>query len=175
MLVELLRVIYNPKARDGTWCKLPYPNHPHGCPNFPKCPAKFQDFKTLVGYRWYAVTITFDLKGQATLMKMRHPEWTDRQARNCLYWQGHVRKMLRSETYGRAKHMAPEEKYDDPEIKDPVVVLEIPEACGVDVVQTMGFSGHHIETNMDLTDLIMKVTMIGVKSKYPTPINEVSA
>ena len=33
VIIPLTEVAYDPKARDGRWCMLPYPNHPKGCPN----------------------------------------------------------------------------------------------------------------------------------------------
>jgi hypothetical protein len=40
--IELKQVMWNYRATEGQWCKAPYPDHPNGCPNFPKCIEKNQ-------------------------------------------------------------------------------------------------------------------------------------
>ena len=144
----LKEVVYNPQAR-GPWCALPYHNHPHGCPNLKKgCTTKRTNFILIQNdYNWYAVVEEFDLKEHAVKMKEKHPGWTDRQCRNPLYWQGGVRKRLR-------------EKAQKVAITSPKsIVLDIPEACGVDVFETMKNIGIKLERN---PDIIKKVMLVGV-------------
>lgn len=142
--LEVVRI--HQMARDGTWCRLPYPGHSKGCPNFPKCPAKRQNIKDLLGYEWFAVIEEFDLKSHAEKMKDKHPEWTERQCRNLLYWQGGVRKRL-NEKAARAA---------DPFFD---TILDVPEANGVNVFETMEKVGIHIQRTKP--DQIVKVMMIG--------------
>jgi hypothetical protein len=144
-MIRLETVIYDKRARDGTWCKLPYPNHPNGCPNFPLCPNKYQDLSELNNIDWYAVIEEFDLKAHAESMKARHPDWTDRQCRNLLYWQNGVRKRLREKAYRNANGG---------------IVLEIPEACGVNLFATMSRVGIRLKRN---PDLIKKIMLVGLR------------
>jgi hypothetical protein len=149
-VIQLPEVFYDERARDGTWCRLRYPGHPRGCPNFPKCPAKRPDFQELTDRTWYAVVEKFDLKAQAERMAKAHPEWTERQCRNLLYWQGGVRNRL------KAKALKIYVPFAD-------VLLDIPEANGVNIFQTMARVGIHIE--LEKPDQITKVMLVGKPSK----------
>ena len=147
-MIELNEVVYDIRARDGTWCALSYPGHPKGCPNFPWCPAKHKDFKTIEGnYVWYAVIEEFDLASHAEKMKRIHPAWSERQCRNLLYWQGLLRVRL--------ERKAMEVKF---KFKPPGVILNIPEACGIDVFETMSRIGVKIDR---YPDVVRKVMLIG--------------
>lgn len=100
MIVKLDMVVYNPWARNGTWCKAPYPNHPKGCPNYTRCMENNPDFRAMFfltqsPLQWYAVVEEFNLDAHANRMKAAHPAWSERQCRNPLYWQGTVMKRLR--------------------------------------------------------------------------------
>ena len=82
-------------ARVRGWCRLRYPGHPQGCPNYgvvshcpPGAPLLTEGaFALLVGVR-------FDLGAWARGMKAKHPGWSDRQCRCLLYWQPGIRKAL---------------------------------------------------------------------------------
>lgn len=148
-IVKLKEVVYDKRARNGTWCKLKYPGHPHGCPNFPKCISKHPDFKTLKGYEWYAVIEKFDLAKQEYNMKLKHPIWSKRQCRCLLYWQGGVRKRLKKKAYSNVNNFLGD------------IVLEIPEACGVNVFKTMKKVGIKLQRN---PDLVIKVMLVGKKN-----------
>ena len=92
-------VILDKRAK-GPWCQLVYPNHPKGCPNYAKkrtCPPFSKAFEDLVEPPFYLVIQTFDLEAQARRMKGLHPEWSDKQCRNLLYWQKGLMKRLRTE------------------------------------------------------------------------------
>lgn len=149
MIIPLNEVSYDPKARDGRWCMLPYPNHPHGCPNFPGCPMDRKDFLDYEGYDWFAVIEEFDLKAHAEKMKEKHPNWTERQCRNLLYWQNGVRSRLKKKA----------EAHAFPFMGD--VILEIPEANGVNVFDTMAKHNLIIERN---PDMVHKVMLVGKPS-----------
>jgi len=85
------------EERVRKWCLLPYPGHPHGCPNYGNrelCPPKARMFYELVQPPYVLVAVLFDLNAHVQRMKERHPKWTDRQLRCLLYWQGHVAKKL---------------------------------------------------------------------------------
>lgn len=151
MIHELEDVVYDIRARDGTWCCLPYPNHPKGCPNFPKCRDKYPDFKTLEGYKWYAIVEEFDLKAHAERMKKKHPNWTPRQCRNPLYWQNGVRKKLRE----RAIKFCEEKKFLGDNFS---ILLEVPEASGIDVFATMEKVGLKLER---YPNIVRKIIFVG--------------
>ena len=145
-MIELVEVVYDIKARNGTWCTLAYPNHPKGCPNFPECPESYFDFQdtSKIWTYWYAVVEEFDLLAHALKMKSIYPTWTERQCKNLLYWQKGVRSRLNK------KARAVYKKGD--------VILEIPEACGVNVFETMAKAGVVIDR---YPDIVRKVMLIG--------------
>jgi hypothetical protein len=80
-------------------------------------------------------------------MKKKHPNWSERQCRNLLYWQNGVRSRLRKKT----------ESYINPLSDD--IILEIPEACGINMIETMSKAGIKIQT--DHPDNVIKVMLIG--------------
>lgn len=58
MIISLDSVVYDVRARDGTWCaKKPR------CMNFPKCPNSRRDFLSFKGYRWFAAIEEFGHSG----------------------------------------------------------------------------------------------------------------
>lgn len=141
--IPLKTVHYDILAR-GAWCKSPYPGHPHGCPNFPQCIRARPDFSMIADkYHWIAVMEVFDLQAHSEKMKLKHPTWTDRQCRNPLYWQGSVRSNL---------HKKAESFYGD-------ILLDIPEACGVDVFETMLDAGVILEKVHP--SVVRKIMLVG--------------
>ena len=82
------------------WCRLPYLNHPNGCLNFdksPLCPPKapyLRDKITHYNY-FYLILGRFNLSKYKRQMLLKHPNWSDRQARCVLYWQSSVKKHLK--------------------------------------------------------------------------------
>lgn len=139
----LKTIHYDPMAR-GSWCRSPYQGHPKGCPNFPKCIQNRPDFREIADkYHWMAVMEEFDLKAHADRMKAKFPAWSDRQCRNPLYWQGAVRARLRK----KAESL----KGD--------IILDIPEACGVNVFETMASAGVTLER--DHPETVRKIMLVG--------------
>lgn len=147
MIVPLETVIVEDRARDGTWCTLPYLGHPRGCPNYPKCIESRPPFNEFEGFDWFAVVIKFDLKDHAERMKKKHPKWSERQCRNLLYWQPAVMKALRIRA----------EQFAFPIFGD--VILDLPEANGVQVFDTMAKHGLILERHKP--DTIHKVMLVG--------------
>jgi hypothetical protein len=145
MIIPLTTIHYDPMAR-GTWCQFPYPRHPKGCPNFDKgCTVKRPNFTVIRElYTWYAVVETFDLKSHAEKKKIDHPGWSERQCRNPLYWQGAVRKRLRKKA----------------ESLNGDIILDIPEACGINVFETMANVGIVLEKK---PQTVIKVMIVGRK------------
>lgn len=119
-------------------CIRPYPLHPKGCPNYrkkPGCPPglplinKILDLDKPV----YAIYNVFDFKAHCEKMRRLHPEWSDRQIRCCLYWQGAARKQLKDEVINF--------KLECPEY----TIIKCPEAHGVNLTETMNNTGVHLE------------------------------
>jgi predicted metal-binding protein len=109
-------------------CVRPYPGHSMGCPNFGArdgCPPRAPMIERVfdLSRPVFLVAMSYDLAGHVREMGERHPGWTDRQKSNLLYWQGAVKARLR----GAARYEACERG---------LVVLECPEATGVDVTAT---------------------------------------
>jgi hypothetical protein len=119
-------------------CQKAYPNHPKGCPNFKKCsrcPPKaplIGDVLDLSRPTW-VVWSTFDLGRHVRDLRLKHPAWSDRQLRCCLYWQPRARAGLgKVITDFLVDHIG-------------LHVLWTPEACGVDVTATMARAGEILE------------------------------
>lgn len=150
MIVKLDEVILDERAR-GEWCRLPYPNHPHGCPNYGEresCPPFAERFEDLVEPPFYLVIQEFDIEAQEERMRSRHPDWTRRQCRNLLYWQRGVVKKLKEKAYDLADSLGEE-----------FIVLEVPEANGVDLFSTCRKHDIPIERNPQKT--VRKMMIVG--------------
>ena len=152
MIVKISNLRINYKARD--WCKLPYPNHPLGCPNFGKretCPPdaplveNFFDFTRGL----YLIIVKFDLEAHVLKMRREHQWWSDRQARCCLYWQARVNKSLANECeLFRWAH-------------PDMLTTQCPEAMGVNVIATAQLAG--IPISVKPLKVVYKVALAGKK------------
>lgn len=116
----------------------PYPNHKAGCPNYikrPSCPPKARLLYDIIhpDRPIYVVFNVFDFGAHVAKMKARHPEWTDRQTANCLYWQGTARKQLKE----KVRIFMSDKKG--------MLVIYCPEASGVNVTATMKEIGEYLE------------------------------
>ncbi len=122
------KLIIDYRARE--WCKLPYPDHPHGCPNYnhkSTCPPEvclIEDFIDPTRPIWLVIE-EFDLGGHIAKMLTLNPHWSNRQARCVLYWQGTVNKKLELSCQTIATQH-PGSHY-----------TICPEAMGVDVIHTV--------------------------------------
>lgn len=128
-------------------CTLPYPGHPKGCPNFGKkgcCPPQAPMIERVINLAEpvWLLAVSFDLGAHVLRMGEKHPEWTERQRANLLYWQASVNKALLSS----AIHIP---VYDhlcgSPRGLIDKVVVRIPEACGVDMTATFRNAGIDLE------------------------------
>jgi len=106
-----------------------------------------KDFLDYKGYDWFAIIEEFDLGEHIERMKTKHPSWTERQCRNVLYWQSGVRSRLRKKA----------EKFAIPLMGD--VILDIPEANGVNVFETMANHGVILERYKPTN--IKKIMLVG--------------
>ena len=111
-------------------CVTQYPGHAKGCPNYGKkdgCPPKAGLFDHVfdLGQPIYAIYNRFPIGAHMAKMREKHPEWTDRQLRCCLYWQAGARKELKKHIIAFG--------HNNPDYH----VTACPEAMGVDVTATM--------------------------------------
>ena len=128
--------VIDPSVRE--LCTRPYPLHKNGCPNFSKrvdCPPTV----CLIGENIdltapvYAVYNVYNFDKHVNKMRDKHPNWSDRQLRCCLYWQPTARKQLR-------------EKIEIfLQIKPGLAIILNPEAQGVNVTATMEKVGIRLE------------------------------
>ena len=90
-------IFFTDRTRD--WCKLPYDGHPKGCPNYnknPNCPEQ-TPFKPLLPDELALLLCKFDMKEYIEDMRVKHSDWTKKQLRCVLYWQGAVKKLIKKE------------------------------------------------------------------------------
>ncbi|MCK5616294.1 hypothetical protein KAR91_81280 [Candidatus Pacearchaeota archaeon] len=117
-------------------CKKAYPNHKKGCPNYNKrhdCPPKVPLISKVLDLTKpiYAIWNVYDFKAHTDKMTLLHTnqpgkkDWSIRQIECCLYWQGTARKHLRAEIGSFIKE------------KGEHLILTTPEACGVNITETM--------------------------------------
>lgn len=100
--LDISKIVISKKV--GQWCRIPYPNHPKGCPNYRKkdtCPPGAPDLESFFEIQkpMYMIFHDFDLSEHAARMKAKHPHWSDRQCRCVLYWQNSSRKKLREKAH----------------------------------------------------------------------------
>ena len=134
------------------FCKIPYPDHPKGCPNFnsgrldcpPIAPLFDKIFDLQSPYKIYAVVNEFDLKSHTEKMEYLHPTWSNRQCRNLLYWQNSARKQLKMKVNYFLNRTDDYQSF--PTLKDVgYEAVYIPEAMGIDVTKTMKNAGIILE------------------------------
>ena len=153
-MIEILEVtnglIIDHRARE--WCKLSYPDHPRGCPNYGKkysCPPQVQLIEEwLSDYRkLWLVCAPFNLAEHVANMFLRHPNWSYRQARCLLYWQPKVNKELQQGTWD----FAPDKLNG---------ITYCPEGMGVNVIETARLVGLPIETKP--MTIVYKIALVKV-------------
>ena len=124
--------------RVGKWCQSPYSNHPKGCPNYNatvKCPhqapliGELFDLKKSLCF----VHSEFDLAVHVAKMEKKHPEWTLKQCKCVLYWQGTSRKQLKDRIREAMADLGAD------------TVAMVPEALGVNVYATARLAGLNLE------------------------------
>ena len=134
------------------WCKLPYPGHPKGCPNYGKsdvCPPKVCFVSEFIDLNMdhYFVVEKFDLGSFAKSMKEKHPHWSDKQCKCCLYWQNGVRKRLKSKCSTFIQD------------RPGYIYTLIPEAMGVNVFQTA--HRHNLMISRKNPIVVYKIALVG--------------
>jgi len=151
MTVLLSEVVIDRKMQG--MCRLSYPNHPRGCPNFDHkrgCPPAVPLFSEVfdLSKPVYAIVNSFNLAEHVSRMKAAHPHWTDRQLACCLYWQPTARNQLKAEI---ARFRSGHQEY---------TVDTCPEAKGVNVTETLRRAG--IELEWPPVQCVRQVALAGV-------------
>lgn len=127
-MIYSVHTIMTDSNQFNAMCRKPYPNHPHGCPNYSKkqgCPPQSQDFGDVFDKDFYVIFTRFDLTSHVSRLRTKHKGWTRRQLYCCLYWQGTARKHLKDEIK-KFQRLKPEHK-----------ITTCPEAMGVNVTALM--------------------------------------
>lgn len=119
-------------------CVKPYPRHPKGCPNYGKkdgCPPTAPKIDTVLDLTKpvFAIYNIFEFGKHCERMRRLKPGWSERQIRCCLYWQQTARKQLKAVIH-RFLWAHPN-----------LTVLDVPEACGINITKTMGAVGIELE------------------------------
>ena len=141
-------LVITPKVRG--MCRLPYPGHPKGCPNWnlrSTCPPEAKPLGEVLDLSQEVTLVytIFDLADHVDKLRQAHPGWSDRQLNCCLYWQGGARKKLREEVGVVLKGIQQKGSFLDGYETEPKVVLYCPEACGLNVTETMARQGIILE------------------------------
>lgn len=124
------------KMRD--LCRKPYYKHPKGCPNFGKkedCPPKIGLFDKTYRPLVRVVAKNMDFRDYKNLRKKAHPNWSEKQLANPLYWQGMLRARLRQLV---------KEELEKIKDKNYEIVYNM-EAMGVNVTETCRRAGLVLE------------------------------
>lgn len=87
------------KENIGEWCKLPYPDHPNGCPNYGKnlyCPPDNPFYKEeVLKYSIHILFYThFNINAYKSELSIKNKDWSDRKLSCCLYWQKSLKNKL---------------------------------------------------------------------------------
>lgn len=96
--VKVNQIIFTKKTR--LWCKLKYPGHKNGCPNYnksPFCPPQspYLEGKLNKFINLKLIIAQFDFESYKQSMGKLHPHWTEKQKGNLLYWQSQIKKRLK--------------------------------------------------------------------------------
>ena len=123
------------------------------------CPPKVQLYSDIwqVDGPFYAIWSIFDLAVHVRHMRFRHPNWSERQLRNVLYWQGRARAKLRMQILFAREQLA----RDVPDIEERLLAEMTPEALGVNVTATMKSIG--IDLPWPPVDFVYHVALAGLR------------
>ena len=141
------------------WCLYPYLGHPSGCPNYDKkkclLTTPLIDSYLDLNSPLYAVYSEFNLEEHIRRLKRKHPNWSERQLKCVLYWQGSSRKMLR-ENISKAQSKFLFTK-----------IITCPEWLGVNVYATLKLAGLYLDKIKSLK-ICRHVAICGVERGHIT-------
>jgi predicted metal-binding protein len=139
----------------GRLCRLPYPAHPNGCPNYgkledcpPRAPYLFKFFDK--NQKFCLVVYEFNMMEHMAKMRLRNPKWSDKQLRNVYYWQNTVRAKL-NQVCRNICNLG----FDRFTLK--------PEAMGLNLFATMRKFGLKLKKNP--TDIVYKIALVGHRKR----------
>ena len=122
----------------NTWCRLPYPKHPNGCPNFgvrEDCPPNQPYFLDIYQPTVKIASVRFDFEEYITWRRKIHPGWTEKALRNPRHFQKHLDANLKSEI----------EKLSKNSEVGSLIPVYTAEAMGVNVHMTCRRAGIELE------------------------------
>lgn len=165
VLIKLKKkdILFSTKVQD--FCKLPYPDHPKGCPNYNNgkredCPPRTMLIDKVIDLDkpLFLVASPFDLKAHVERrrrrMKLRNANWSERQLRNLLYWQNTAIKQHRERVRRVLDMIAGDLKF---------IEIDKPEAHGVNLnVMLIGLHGAP-KLEWPPKDVAWRISLIGVK------------
>lgn len=139
-------------------CMLSYPGHKNGCPNYKKadrCPPSAPLIRDVIDLAKpvFAIYNVFQLHEHVARMKEKHPTWSDRQLRNCLYWQPSARAVLKVETQTFLREHPTS------------IIVRCPEGCGVNLTATMRNAG--IELEWPPVQVAYQIVLAGFQDQGP--------
>ena len=159
MYTQIKNLTYGKKYQN--LCRVPYHNHPKGCPNYGKrddCPpCELISDRFDVQNEIYVIFTSYPVGEFAEKLRQAHPEWseTPRQWYNCIRWQGTARKLHRADL----KEF--QDRFPD------LIVDQNPEALGIDVTEMMRQVGIELEWNYheehDRNRITYRVSVGGTK------------
>ncbi len=121
-------------------CAAQYPGHRKGCPNYGRkddCPPNMPMLDEVFDLTKpvYCIYTKFDMEEHTRRMRLKHPHWSDRQCRCCLYWQNDARKKQKAHAFAVYQTIK----------TDGLFLTDTPEAMGVDVTKTLQAEGVFLE------------------------------
>lgn len=119
-------------------CRREYYGHKKGCPNYgvkQGCPPGVPLINEVLDFEkdLFLIYTEFDVEAHAQRMWQMHPNWTERQAYNCRYWQPGARKSHRQEEAKAVQECLLTK------------IVDGPEAHGVDVIALFDNIGMALE------------------------------
>jgi len=159
--LKIDKLVETPKTKG--YCYLPYPRHKKGCPNTGKCWHNNRRMKMLsdimdISKPIYAVYNEFDLEAHVSWMRQRHPDWSDAQLKNVIYWQPKSRKQLGAEI----------DKFEKTYLVQGTPIISSGEYNGVDVYATMKAAGIELDKIKDMK-ICRHLVFIGSAKKMYHP------
>jgi hypothetical protein len=156
-LIDPSTIVFSGNVRG--WCKLPYENHPKGCPNVLKCtgrkvPAAENERRIKTSYESFLLVYAeFDLKEYKRSMKLLHPSWSPDQIKCVRYWQNSVKATVlhHLENLHRGRDFLGSGSGSD---GNPSM-----EAAGIDVFATLAGNGINFEKKPENKALIVFLSM----------------
>lgn len=148
-----VEVVCKPKGFN-TWCRLPYPNHPLGCPNFNKregCPPKTEYFLDVFEPEVKIAYLNFNFEEYLNWRRGTHPDWTDRALRNPRHFQRHLDAVLRK----NIKSL---------KMSETLIPVYDSEAMGVNIHKTCSTAG--IDLQWPPKDRMYRIALLAKKIMY---------